>query len=57
MTCINMMLHGCEGEVVQYNALNPDDYQCGWKINHNIYIYGLPSIIPIEKEQSTIYQM
>ncbi len=57
MTCINMMLHGCEGEVVQHNALNPDDYQRGWKINHNIRIYGLPSIIPIKKEQSTIYQM
>ncbi len=57
MTCINMMLHGCEGQVVQHDALNPDDYQRGWKINHNIRIYGLPSIIPIEKEQSVVYQM
>lgn len=57
MASINMMLHGCEGEVIQHNALNPDDYQRGWKINHHIRLYGLPSILPMQKEQSTIYQM
>ncbi len=57
MASINMMLHGCEVEVIQHNSLNPDDYQQGWKINPKIRIYELPSIVPIEKEQSTIYQM
>ncbi len=52
-----MILHGCESEVVQHNVLNPGNYQRDWKINHNIRIYKLPSIIPIKKEQSTIYQM
>lgn len=57
MASINMMLHGCEGEVVQHNSLNPDDYQRGWKINTDIRLFGLPSIVPMEKEQSFVYQM
>jgi len=50
-------MHGCEGEVVQHNALNPEDYVNGWAINSMIRQTGLPSIVPIEKEQSRIYRM
>lgn len=57
MACINMMLHGCEGEVIQHNALDPDDYANGWSINSMIRQTGLPSIVSIEKEQSRVYQM
>lgn len=57
MACLNMMMHGCEGEVVHHNSLNPTDYIQGWRINYNIRHFHLPSIIPLEKENSFVYQM
>jgi type I restriction enzyme M protein len=57
MTCLNMLLHGCEGEVVNHNALMPDSYMRGWRINPTIRRFGLPSITPLEKEQSFVYKM
>jgi len=57
MTCLNMMVHGCQGEVVNHNSLNPNDYIKGWTINGTIQQTGLPSITPLLKEKSFIYQM
>ena len=54
MTAVNMMMHGCEGEVVCHNSLQPDDYRFGYHINHRIRLFGLPSIIPMSKENSKI---
>lgn len=52
MACINLMMHGCEGEIVHHDALNPDSYYNGWKINPTLRKSGLPSIVPMAKEQS-----
>lgn len=57
MACINLMFHGCEGEIVNHNSLNPDHYINGWKINSDIRRTGLPSIRPMLQEQSFICQM
>jgi type I restriction enzyme M protein len=57
MACINMMVHGCEGEVVHHNALIPNDYQHGWSINKTIRSTGLPSIQPLKKEDSFVIRM
>jgi type I restriction enzyme M protein len=54
MTCINMMLHGCVGEVVQHNSLMPDDFMQGWKINSDLNYTGIPSILPMNRESSVI---
>jgi type I restriction enzyme M protein len=57
MTCINMMIHGCEGQVVHRNTLDPTDFRAAWQINHMLRSTGLPSIVPIEKEKSLSWQM
>jgi type I restriction enzyme M protein len=57
MACLNLMMHGCEGEIVNHNSLHPDEYRYGWKINSSLRKSGLPSIVPIEKENSYIYTM
>jgi type I restriction enzyme M protein len=57
MTCLNMMLHGCEGEVVNHNALMPDSYIRGWRINPTIRRIHLPTITPLPKEESFVVRM
>lgn len=58
MTTINMMMHGAKGEVIQGNALNPDDFIGGWFINPKIDEIGLPHIIKMtDRSQSHVWQM
>jgi type I restriction enzyme M protein len=57
MSCINLLLHGCEGEIVHHNSLDPNDYIQGWRINVMLRKTGLPSIQDLPKEKSIIYQM
>jgi type I restriction enzyme M protein len=57
MACINLMIHGCEGEIVNHNSLQPDDYIQGWSINADIRKSGLPSIRPLAKENSFVHRM
>jgi type I restriction enzyme M protein len=57
MSCLNMMLHGCEGEVVYHNSLDPNHYIRGWRINYGIRTLHLPTIIPLEKENSFVHRM
>ncbi len=58
MSCLNLMLHGCEGEIVHHNTLDLTDYRNGWRINPYIHSFlkGIPHILPIPKEQSVCYQ-
>lgn len=58
MTAINLALHGCRGQAINGNSLNPEHFNFGYEINHNIFtIGGIPHIIPITKEQSVSYQI
>jgi type I restriction enzyme M protein len=54
MASLNMMLHGCQGEIVQHDSLGIDDFRAGWKINPFISSLGVPHILPISKHQSDI---
>jgi type I restriction enzyme M protein len=56
MACLNLLLHGCEGEVVWRNALDPNDYRGGWHINPALRLTGLPFLMPMEKENSLIWK-
>lgn len=57
MTAINMMFHGCEGEVVCHDSLMPDSWRFGYWINPDIRKIAIPTIEPIQKEQSLILKM
>lgn len=59
MTAVNMMIHGCEGEVVCHNALliSPDNYRFGFKINPNIRKCGFPHIMAMDAEDSLVMQI
>lgn len=48
MTALNMAFHGCKGEVVHKNALDPECFYRGWKINQA----GPLSILEMKKEES-----
>lgn len=56
MTAINMALHGCEGEAVCMNSLNPEDWRFGYRVNPHIHTIGIPHLVPIKKEQSVQFQ-
>lgn len=55
MTAINMLLNGLDGEVIQANALNPEDFRGGYKIiaypSPNLGIHKIE-----EQENSQIWQ-
>lgn len=53
MSLINLLFHGCEGEIVWHDSLRMDFIKA-WKINPNIRKTGLPSIVEIKEEHSVI---
>lgn len=57
MACVNLMIHGCEGQIVCRDSLAINDFRYGWQINGNLRRTGLPSIVPIDKEASVNYKM
>lgn len=61
MTCCNFLIHGCVGEVVWHNSLDPDSWYYGWKVNENLNNplhkhFGIPHIRSIPKEESRVWQ-
>lgn len=57
MTALNMSLHGCEGQAVCMDSLNPSDWRFGYRINPFIRLTGgIPHILPISQEQSLNWQ-
>lgn len=56
MTVCNFLIHGCVGEVIWHDSLNPDTYYDGWKVNERLTIAGLPTIRRIAKEESVVWQ-
>lgn len=56
MTVCNFLIHGCVGEVIWHDALSPDTYYDGWKVNETLPITGLPIVRRITKEESIIWQ-
>lgn len=56
MTVCNFLIHGCVGEVIWHDSLNPDTYYDGWKVNERLAITGLPTIRRIAKEESVVWR-
>ena len=57
MTAVNMCIHGCVGQAVCMNSLDPDDWRFGYQINARLNLTGVPTIEPITKEQCRAWQL
>lgn len=44
MTVCNMLVHGCVGEVIWHDSLNPQNFMGGWKVNPILTWTGVPTI-------------
>lgn len=54
MSAINMLLHGCVGEVSCMNTITMEWY-FGYEINPHLTFYGFPSLRRIEKFEDSIF--
>lgn len=54
MTAINMLLHGCVGEVACMNCLTMDWY-FAYEVNPHLTYYGFPSLRKVEKFEDSIF--
>ncbi|WP_071146133.1 N-6 DNA methylase [Bacteroides ihuae] len=57
MTVCNFIIHGCVGEVIWHNSLDPDSYYGGWKVNERLNAFGMPSVREIGREESKVWQV
>lgn len=57
MAVCNFFIHGCVGEVIWHDALAPDSYFGGWKVNEHLYPHCQLGVRAIEKEESIAWQM
>lgn len=55
MTVCNFIIHGCHGEIIWHDSLNPDSYFGGWLVNEHLGKCGLPSVREINKEESVLW--
>lgn len=55
MTVCNFIMHGCHGEVICHNSLEPESYSRGWLVNEHLGKCGLPSVREITKEESALW--
>lgn len=55
MTVCNFIIHGCHGEVICHNSIEPESYSCGWLVNEHLGKCGLPSVREIPKEESVLW--
>lgn len=54
MTAVNMLFHGCRGEVVHHDSLRPDSWHGGWMVNADMKVTNCPSILRIAQADSLI---
>lgn len=55
MCVCNFLVHGIDGEVVWHDSLDPSSYNQGWRVNKLLNLIGLPTVLPLCKEESMIY--
>lgn len=60
MTALNMLLHGCVGEVTWGNSLDPEDIRTTFAVNPFLndsrHRYrGIPHVLPVEPKQSFLH--
>ncbi|MFV0587543.1 N-6 DNA methylase [Bacteroides reticulotermitis] len=57
MAVCNFFIHGCVGEIIWHDALAPESYFGGWKINEHLYPHCQLGVRAITKEESVVWQM
>lgn len=58
MSAINLCLHGCKGQSVNGDALQPDNFNFGFSINpFQNQIGPIPHMIPISQDQSIAFKI
>lgn len=57
MTICNFLIHGCVGEVIWHNSLDPDSYYDGWKVNECLTNAGFPTIRRIKQHESFVWKV
>lgn len=57
MSAVNMCLHGCVGQAVCMNSLDPDDWRFGYAINRRLGYTGVPTIEPIPREECRAWRL
>ena len=56
MATLNFLFHGMEAEVCCANGLwARQDWRFGYRINYHLKAFGVPTLLPITKEQSYVY--
>ena len=51
MAVCNMLIHGCVGEVICHDSLNPKNFVDGWKVNPTLTLTGIPTIRKMSMEE------
>ena len=51
MTVCNMLIHGCVGEVIHHDSLQPENFMNGWGVNPFLTQSGIPSIRRMSEEE------
>lgn len=54
MTVCNMLAHGCVGEVICHDSLNPKNFVDGWKVNPMLTWTGIPTVKRMSEEEYRI---
>jgi len=59
MTVVNFLFHGCRGEVIHHDSLDPDSWFSGYLVNVNLkpgpFGLPIPHVCRLEKEKSLIW--
>jgi type I restriction enzyme M protein len=61
MTVCNFLIHGCVGEVVWHDSLNPDSWRHGWMVNRRLNnpfskYFGIPHVSELRQEDSFVFR-
>lgn len=51
MTVCNMLIHGCVGEVIWHDSLQPEKFNDGWLVNPVLTRTGIPTIRKMSEEE------
>lgn len=51
MTVCNMLIHGCVGEVILHDSLQPEGFKDGWFVNPSLTMTGIPTIRRMSEDE------
>lgn len=62
MSVCNFLIHGCVGEIIWHNSLDPGSYYYGWCVNASLNkpyhpLNGIPHVRSIAKEESFVWNL